>query len=116
MKTAISYKQLDLREPVESEVAKHQEKLARLLKSYSPDLVQLHGAVERHPRKENFTFSVNLSLPTGNLHAESSSQDLRLSVKQAFADLAEQLKRHQSRLRKDYEWKRKRGRSVAIAD
>ena len=44
-------------------------KLEKLLKRYSPDLVKLHGDIEKHPRKESYTFTVNLSLPTGTLHA-----------------------------------------------
>jgi ribosome-associated translation inhibitor RaiA len=113
MKTSIAYKNLDLREPVESEFEKQRQKLNRLLQTYSPDLVQLHGTVEQHSRKEEFAFSLNLSLPTGSLQAGNSGPDLRQCIKRAFSDLARQLKRHQSLLRRDFEWKRKRGRAEA---
>jgi ribosomal subunit interface protein len=115
MKTSFNYRNVELREPVEEEVTRNLTKIQRLLSTYSPDLVQIHGAFEKHPRKVEYSFSLNLSLPTGNLHATSASPDVRLSVKEAFADLASQLKRHQSRLRKDYEWKRKRPRAEGMA-
>lgn len=116
MKTSFNCRNVELREPVEAEVARNLGKLEKLLKSYAPDLVQLHGAFEKHPRKVEYVFSLNLSLPTGSLHATGTCPDVRLSVKEAFADLASQVKKHQSRLRKDYEWKRKRPRPEAFAE
>ena len=110
MKITLNYKHVDLHAPVEKEVARHLHKLGKLLKSYSPDLVQLHGAFEKHLRWSEFSFSLNLSLPTGTLHATGSGRDTRGSLKQAFADLEHQVKKHQAKLRKDYEWKRKRPR------
>ena len=115
MKIALSYKHIELREPVETEAARYLVKLGRLLKSYSPDLVQLHGSLEKHSRKNEYIFSLNLSLPTGSLHANGTAADLRKSVKTAFSELEEQIKKHQSRLRRDYQWKRKRPRAEAIA-
>jgi hypothetical protein len=37
---------------------------------------------------------------------------MRTSCKQAFSELEAQVKKHQAKLRKDYEWKRKRTRVV----
>jgi hypothetical protein len=34
-----------------------------------------------------------------------------MSARKAFVDLEKQIKKHQARLRKDYEWKRKRGKA-----
>ena len=108
MNISLNYKHVDSRKPVEAEVARHAGKLGKLLKNYSPDLVQLHGAFAKHPRKEEYGFSLNLSLPTGKLHATGAGPDVRLSVKHAFAELEDQIKKHQGKLRKDYLWKRKR--------
>jgi ribosomal subunit interface protein len=115
MKMSVSYKHVDLREPIEAETSRHLKKLGKLLKSYSPDLVQLHGSLDKHPRKVEYTFSLNLSLPTGTLHATGVAPDVRRSVKQAFSELEGQVKKHQSKLRKDYQWKRKRTRAVVLA-
>src|SRR6202023_1588679 len=108
MKLSISYKHVDAHEAVEKQNERHLEKLSRLLKTYEPDLVQLHGAFSKNPHNHEHSFSLNLSLPTGTLHATGTGATVRPSRKKRFAELQVQVKKHQSRLRKDYEWKRKR--------
>jgi ribosome-associated translation inhibitor RaiA len=100
------------RKTVEPDLLHGIEKLEKLLKRYKPDLIHLHSALEKIERTEQFCFSVNLALPTGTLHAESTKDNLRSSAKTAFAELFEQVKKHQAKLRKDYEWKHKHGRVV----
>lgn len=114
MKVSFTYKYEEAREPVGKQTARYVVKLNRLLKSYSPDLVQLHGALAKHPRKEEFSLALNLSLPTGTMHATGVGSDLRSSCKQAFSELEAQVKKHQSKLRKDYQWKRKRRRVAEV--
>lgn len=115
MKLSVSYKNVESHTAAEKEVEKCKEKLNRLLKSYEPDLVQLHGVFCKNPRMEEYSLSLNLSLPTGTLHATGTGENIRASCKQAFSELQSQVKKHQSRLRKDYEWKRKRPRTPAEA-
>jgi ribosomal subunit interface protein len=110
MKISISYKHVESHTTVETEVDRHVFKLERLLKTYSPDLVQLHGTFAKNAHKEEQSCTLNLSLPTGTLHATGTDSHVRVSCKRAFSELEAQLKKHQSRLRKDYEWKRKRPR------
>jgi ribosomal subunit interface protein len=111
MKIAISYKHVESPKDVEAAVERHLAKIGKLLKTYAPDLVQLHGDFEKHLRRTEFNFSVNLSLPTGTLHATGKGPDAKTSARAGFTELESQIKKHQSRLRKDYEWKRKRGRA-----
>lgn len=111
MKTSISYRYVASPQAVQEAVDRHIAKINKLLKSYSPDLVQLHGAFEKHPRRTEYLFSVNLSLPTGTLHATGSGPDPKSGARQGFVELEKQVKKHQARVRKDYEWKRKRGRA-----
>ena len=86
------------------------KKLNRLLQRYSPDLVHLHSSVEKTPRRTEYGLSLNLTLPTGTLHATGMlAKDVRTSAKAAFAEIEVQVKKHQQKLRKDYVWKRKRG-------
>lgn len=110
MKVSFSYKIPQARAPIEKETGRHVPKLDRLLKSYAPDLVQLHGALGNNAHKGAFSLSLNLSLPTGTLHSTASGRDFRAICKKAFGEIEAQVKKHQSRLRKDYEWKRKRER------
>jgi ribosome-associated translation inhibitor RaiA len=114
MKISISYKHVDAHATVEKQCERHIAKLSRLLKSYEPDLVQLHGVFSKNSHNQEYSFSLNLSLPTGTLHATGVGDILRVSCKQAFTELEVQVKKHQSRLRKDYEWKRKRPRSLPV--
>ena len=115
MKVSISYKHVDAHETAEKQSERHIAKLGRLLKSYEPDLVQLHGVFSKNAHNQEYTFSVNLSLPTGTLHATGTGDSMRASCKEAFTELEAQVKKHQSRLRKDYEWKRKRPRPQPVA-
>jgi ribosomal subunit interface protein len=115
MKLSISYKHVDAHEAVEKQNERHIAKISRLLKSYEPDLVQLHGVFSKNPHNQEQTFSLNLSLPTGTLHATGTGENVRASCKQAFSELELQLKKHQERLRKDYEWKRKRPRPLVTS-
>jgi ribosome-associated translation inhibitor RaiA len=108
MKLSINYKHVESHKPVEVEVERHAAKLGKLLRSYSPDLVQLHGAFSKTPRTDENSCSLNLSLPTGTLHATGTGATVRTSCKKAFSDLEAQVKKHQAKLRKDYEWRRKR--------
>ena len=108
MKLSLSYKNVDLREPIETEVARHLGKLKKLLKTYAPDLIQIHASVEKLARKAAFDFSLSLTLPTGSLYASGVSPDVRHSIKSAFTDLSSQIKKHQAKVRRDYQWKRKR--------
>jgi ribosome-associated translation inhibitor RaiA len=107
MKLSISYKHADSREAAENETERSIRKLTRLLKAYEPDLVQLHGMFTKNPHNAEHSFSLNLSLPTGTLHATGTGETVRSSCKQAFSELEMQVKKHQSRLRHDYQWKRK---------
>jgi ribosome-associated translation inhibitor RaiA len=111
MKLNIRHAQEEWREPIEKETLRQRTKLDKLLKRYSPDLVKLHGDIEKHPRMENYLFTLHLSLPTGALHATGDGTDVIACVKSAFAELCAQVKKHQALLRKDYQWKRKRPRT-----
>lgn len=114
MKLSISYKHVESHEAAETETSRSIRKLTRLLKSYEPDLVQLHGVFSKNPHNEEHSFSLNLSLPTGTLHATGTGENVRAACKQAFSELEVQVKKHQSRLRHDYEWKRKRPRARVV--
>jgi len=111
MKISIRYKNVETPKPVEKAVEGYVVKIEKLLEHYDPDLVQLHGSFEKHPHRAEFTCFVDLSLPTGKLCATAPGADPRASAHKAFAELVAQIKKHQARLRKDYEWKRKRVRA-----
>ena len=110
MKLSVSFKDLENHKSVEKEMEQAVKKLNRLLRPYEPDLVQLHAVFSKVPRKDEHMLALNLTLPTGTLHASASSQHLLACCKRAFSEIQSQVKKHKSLLRKDYEWKRKRPR------
>jgi ribosome-associated translation inhibitor RaiA len=116
MKLSVSFKDLDNHKSVEKEMQHAVNKLKTLLKSYEPDLVQLHAVFSKVPRTEEHALALNLTLPTGTLHATASNEHLRACCKKAFSEVEAQVKKHQARLRKDYEWKRKRPRQRVSAE
>ena len=115
MKLSLHYKTDEYREQVEKEVVRHVAKLERWLRHYEPDLVQLHGTLGKHPRNDHYVLTLNLTLPTGTLRVTEENAEARYCARQAFDDLELQIKKHQARLRKDYEWKRKRVRKEVPA-
>ena len=113
MNILVNYKHVSLRKPVDIEVERHIGKLNRMLKAYSPDLVQLHGGFDQHPRTQDYVFTIRLSLPTGTLKAVGEGATVRLSVKHAFGEVEKLVRKHQSKLRRDHEWKKTARRTHA---
>lgn len=114
MKLSISYKHVESHVSLEKDMQRHVEKLAKFLKAYEPDLVQLHGVFAVNAHKEEHSCTLNLSLPTGSLHATGIGKNARSACTKAFSELDAQVKKHQSLLRKDYQWKRKRPRGREV--
>ena len=112
MKVTYSHMEAEYRKTIQPDMSHCIEKLERLLKKYDPDLVQLHTSLETIERTAQFSFALSLALPTGTLHAVATASDVRSSAKGALAELEGQVKKHQQKLRKDYEWKRKRHRGI----
>jgi ribosome-associated translation inhibitor RaiA len=114
MKITYSHIEPEMRKTIEHETVRYVAKLNRLLKRYPADSVLLHESLEKNPHQHEFSFSLNLILPTGTLHATGvgPDADVRASAKAAFAEIERQVKKHQEKLRKDYLWKRKRPRAT----
>src|SRR5438874_13584488 len=86
MKLSINYRHVESHKPVEVEAERHVSKLQKLLKSYSPDLVQLHGGFSVNPRTQDISCALTLSLPSGVLRATGEGSAVRSSCKKAFSD------------------------------
>src|SRR5258708_13013760 len=76
MKLSISYKHVDAHETVEKQNDRHLEKLSRLLKTYKPHLVQLHGVFSTNPHNHDHSFPLNLPPPTRTLHTPAPAHTL----------------------------------------
>jgi ribosomal subunit interface protein len=108
MNVSISYRHVESQQAVATEVMRRLDKLGRLLKSYQPDLVQIKGVFSKNQRTDEQSLALTLSLPTGTLHATGNGKNVLAGCKKAFSDIEMQIKKHQSLLRREHEWKRKR--------
>ena len=108
MNVSISFKHVDAQQPVALEVTRRLDKLNRLLKSYQPDMIQLKGVFSKNQRTAEQSCALTLSLPNGTLHATGNGKNVLAGCKKAFSEIETQVKKHQSRLRREHEWKRKR--------
>jgi ribosomal subunit interface protein len=108
MNVSFSYKHVEAQQAVAAELARRVGKIEKLLKSYQPDLVQLKGVFSKNPHTDEQSLGLTLSLPTGKLHATGSGKNMLAACKKAFSEIEAQLKKHQSLLRHEHEWKRKR--------
>jgi|SRR5579871_1886262 len=85
------------------------EKLGRFLQVFRPDLVHLKGIISENSARQGAVVSLNLRLPSGQLASQETSTTASASVKAAFADIAEQVKKHKELLRNHHKWSRRRG-------
>jgi ribosome-associated translation inhibitor RaiA len=108
MNVSLSYKHVEAQEVVAAEVVRRLDKLGKLLQSYQPDLIQLHGVFSSNHRTSEQSLSLTLSMPTGTLHATGSGKNALAGCKNAFSEIEGQVKKHQSILRREHPWKRKR--------
>lgn len=76
MKITYSHIEPELRKSVEDEFSHHVEKLNRLLGHYTADGIALHASLEKTPRRNEFNFSLNLTLPSGALHATGTGANV----------------------------------------
>jgi ribosome-associated translation inhibitor RaiA len=108
MNVSISYKHVNAQQPVAAETVRRLDKLGKLLKSYQPDLVQVHGVFSRNQRTEEESMALTVSLPTGTLHATGNGKNTLAACKVAFREIEGQVKKHQAILRHERDWERKR--------
>jgi ribosomal subunit interface protein len=106
MNILISYRHVEEEKPVQVEVTRRLGKLNRLLKSYAPDMIQLKGVFAMNPHTEERSCALTLSLPNGTLHATGNGKNVLAGCKKAFSEIETQVKKHQSRLRREHDWKR----------
>jgi RNA polymerase sigma factor (sigma-70 family) len=83
---------------VEREFQHQLQRLERRLQVFKPDLVNFHAIVDQE-NGQGFSTSLNLRLPSGQMAAQKSGENVVAAVKGAFAELLSQLTRHKELLR-----------------
>jgi ribosomal subunit interface protein len=106
MQVHFSYHNVPKTKQLDQVIQKNMKKLEKLLSHYSPDLVHLHGTLESNGARKNITVSLNLALPTGQLHSRESEGNLAKDIQACFNQLIDQLKKHKEALRREDTWRR----------
>jgi ribosome-associated translation inhibitor RaiA len=106
MQVHFAYHHVPRTPQLESVIQTHVKKLEKLLSTYSPDLVHLHGVLESNAAHQNTVCSLNLSLPTGQLHAREEGGNLMTDLQACFNHVVDQVKKHKEGLRREASWRR----------
>lgn len=109
MQLHLTAKRLDITPEVDEVLTRHLNRLRPRLRHFAPDLVHLDLALRRHPRKQEYSGSIRLSVAGRLLPSRLNRADtLDGLINAAFDDLEEQLSRHKARLRRDHAHERRR--------
>ncbi|MBI1955450.1 MAG: hypothetical protein HYS38_03555 [Acidobacteria bacterium] len=103
-----SYHHVTRNPQIEKAIHSCTRKLEKLLASFSPDLIHLHGVLEYNAAHQGQVCSLNLWLPTGQLHSREEGGTPLAVLKSCFDQLVEQAKKHKQVLRRESVWKRRR--------
>lgn len=97
----------------EREIEQQKTKIERYLQVFRPELVHLHGTIDA--QKQTCSCTLNLRLPSGQFAARSDADNAPAAVKQAFAELGRELKKHKELLRSEHKWQQARANKMADA-
>ena len=106
MQVHFSYHNVPRTAPLDNAIQKNVHKLEKFLSHFAPDLVHLHGTLESNAAHKNTVVSLNLSLPTGQLHSRQQAGNLMKDLQSCFSQLVDQLKKHKEALRREDSWRR----------
>jgi ribosomal subunit interface protein len=106
MQIHFSYHNVPRTTQLDKVIEKNLKKLEKHLSHYSPDLVHLRGLLESNGAHKNTVVSLNLALPTGQLHSRQKEGNLLKDVQGCFNQLVDQLKKHKEALRREEAWRR----------
>jgi ribosome-associated translation inhibitor RaiA len=104
MHVHFSYQNVVRTTRIDDVIGSHLKKLDKLLAHFSPDLVHLHGTLETNGSHKSSCCSLNLALPTGQLHARQEGGDSVADLQACFGHVIAQLKKHKQALRREDSW------------
>ena len=106
MEVHFAYHHVGRTPKLDKAITANSQKLSRLLKHFSPDVVHLHGVLEHNTSREIPTCSLNLSLPSAVLHASETANSIDSALHECFKELLRQVNKHKVRLRREASWHR----------
>jgi ribosome-associated translation inhibitor RaiA len=114
MQVHFSYQNVIRTPQIDKVIQTHIKKMDKLLAHFSPDLVHLHGVMESNGAHKNRACSLNLALPTGQIHARRESGELLTDLQACFDHVIDQIKKHKQVLRREAEWHKPRKRAKRL--
>ncbi|MBI4443538.1 MAG: hypothetical protein HY649_09220 [Acidobacteria bacterium] len=108
MHVHFSYQHVSHNLQIDKAIRQYVAKLERLLNRFSNDLIRLHGLLEYNAAHQGPSCSLNLWLPTSQLHARHEGGTPLTALQTSFNHLIEQVKKHKQVLRREDVWKRRR--------
>jgi hypothetical protein len=97
-----------VRDPmIDKTIDSNVRKLEKLLSSFSPDLVRLHGLMEFTAPHQGPVCALNLWLPTGSLNFRHEGDTPLIALHDCFKHLIEQVKKHMAVVRQEGVWRRR---------
>jgi ribosome-associated translation inhibitor RaiA len=82
-------------------------KIEKKAKAFPPEALFLRLMVEQNPARKLYHASITLTLPEKILATKAERHDLHATLRDAFAEIEEQLQAHKSTLRGEHLWKRR---------
>ncbi|OFW26790.1 MAG: hypothetical protein A3H27_16140 [Acidobacteria bacterium RIFCSPLOWO2_02_FULL_59_13] len=108
MHVHFSYQHVSHNLQIDKAIRQYVAKLERLLHRFSNDLIRLHGLLEYNAAHQGPSCSLNLWLPTAQLHARHEGGPPLTALQVCFNHLVAQVKKHKQVLRREDVWKRRR--------
>ena len=115
MKWALLTKGMRPRGQLQTKLQQKINKLETHLEHFPADAVHLQVNLQRHPKRDWFSASLTLRLPSNILHAQKYGLDPVPAFDQAVKALLRELVVLKSALRRESAWKRQ-GRSILLPE
>jgi RNA polymerase sigma factor (sigma-70 family) len=106
MNVQIHNKNLDLLRNHQKLIDRQSQKISKMLRTFSSDVVDLTVNIERLPRGNQFQTGLVLSLPQRTIRVEEIEDNATSSVVRAFSELRRRVKRFKSRLSRERLWRK----------
>ncbi len=112
MRIETHYRHMQGNHRLEEKVQEKVGKLGKLIPSFPEDAVHLQVVFEKHPKREEYTSSLNLSFPQRTLYVSDKETEPLFAANEAFNELFHRVKKFKSKLNREREMGRKRQRKA----
>jgi RNA polymerase sigma factor (sigma-70 family) len=106
MNVQIHHKNLDLLRNHHKLIDRQSQKISKMLRTFSSDVVDLTVNIERLPRGNQFQTGLILNLPQRTIRVEEIEDNATSSVVQAFSEMRRRIKRFKSQLSRERLWRK----------